>query len=79
VEDVEPTNNAAERALRQAVCWRKTRFGTDSESGSRFVERILTTVESCRRQARDLLAFLIEAVSAHRSGDAPPSLIPARA
>jgi transposase len=48
-EDVEPTNDAAERALRHPVCWRKTSFGTDSASGSRFVERRLTAVESCRR------------------------------
>jgi transposase len=79
VDGVEPTNNAAERALRQAVCWRKTSFGTDSAAGSRFVERILTAVESCRRQGRDLLDFLVEAVAAHRSGAKPPSLIPARA
>lgn len=79
VEGVEPTNNEAERSLRQAVCWRKTSFGTDSAAGSRFVERILTVVESCRRQGRDLLDFLVEAVSAHRSGGKPPSLIPAGA
>jgi transposase len=79
VEDVEPTNNDAERALRHAVCWRKTSFGTDSAAGSRFVERMLTTVESCRRQSRDLLGFLVAAVTAHRSGCKPPSLIPAGA
>jgi transposase len=78
-EGVEPTNNDAERALRHAVCWRKTSFGTDSATGSRFVERMLTTVESCRRQSRDLLGFLVEAVSAHRSGDKPPSLLLAEA
>ena len=75
-EGVEPTNNDAERALRHAVCWRKTSFGTDSAMGSRFVERILTTIESCRRQSRDLLDFLVEAVEAHRSGGKPPSFIP---
>jgi transposase len=78
-EGVEPTNNDAERALRHAVCWRKTSFGTDSADGSRFVERMLTTVESCRRQGRDLLAFLVQAVEAHRSGATPPSLISAEA
>lgn len=78
-EGVEPTNNAAERALRHAVCWRKTSFGTDSAAGSRFVERMLTAVESCRRQSRDLLDFLVEAVEAHRSGEKPPSLVPAGA
>jgi len=78
-EGVEPTNNAAERALRHAVCWRKTSFGTDSPAGSRFVERILTTIESCRRQSRDPLDFLVEAIQAHRSGGTPPSLVPAGA
>jgi transposase len=76
---VEPTNNAAERALRHAVCWRKTSFGTDSPTGSRLVERLLTTIESCRRQGRDLLDFLIQAVQAHRSGGKPPSLLPTEA
>lgn len=75
VEDVEPTNNAAERALRHAVCWRKTSFGTGSAAGARFVERMLTTIESCRRQSRDLLDFLVQAVEAHCSGGKPPSLI----
>lgn len=79
VEGVEPTNNEAERALRHAVCWRKTSFGVDSAKGSRFVERMLTTIESCRRQDRHLLDFLVQAVEAHRSGDTPPSLLPARA
>ena len=44
VAGVEPTNNLAERAIRPAVLWRKGSFGTDSEQGSRFVERILTVV-----------------------------------
>lgn len=41
-DDVEPTNNAAERGLRHAVLWRHTSFGTQSPAGSRFVERMLT-------------------------------------
>jgi len=42
VEGMPPTNNLAERCLRRAVIWRKKSFGTDSERGSRFVERILS-------------------------------------
>lgn len=76
VEGVEPTNNAAERALRHAVCWRKTSYGTDSATGSRFVERVLTVVASCRQQGRDVLAFLTDAIQAARAGTTPPSLIP---
>ena len=76
-EGVEPTNNAAERALRHAVCWRKTSYGVDSATGSRFVERVLTAVASCRQQGRDVLAFLTDAIQAARTGGAAPSLIPA--
>jgi transposase len=71
VDGVEPTNNAAERAVRHAVCWRKTSFGTDSERGSRFVERMLTVVASCRQQGRGVLDFLMKAVAGQK-----PSLLP---
>jgi transposase len=79
VAGVEPTNNAAERALRHAVCWRKSSCGTDSASGSRFVERILTVVASCRQQGRNVLAFLTDAIQAARAGTQLPSLIPVHA
>jgi transposase len=79
VEGVEPTNNAAERALRHAVCWRKTSYGTDSAGGSRFVERVLTVTATCRQQGRDVLAFLTDAIQAARVGSSPPSLIPSHA
>ena len=72
VEGVEPTNNAAERALRHAVCWRKMSFGTDSAGGSRFVERVLTVVATCRQQGRDVLAFL----TACCRGSTAPVLVP---
>jgi transposase len=78
-EGVEPTNNAAERALRHAVCWRKTSYGTDSAGGSRFVERVLTVVTTCRQQGRDVLAFLTDAIQAARAGTTHPSLIPVAA
>ena len=73
---VEPTNNAAERALRHAVCWRKTSHGTASAGGSRYVERMLTVVGSCRQQERGVLAFLTDCVRAERQGSARPSLLP---
>ena len=74
VEGVEPTNNAAERALRHAVIWRKLSFGTQSASGSRFVERMLTVIETCRRQRRNVFAWLTGAVRARLSGESMPSL-----
>jgi len=75
VEGVEPTNNAAEQALRQAVIWRKLSFGTQSAEGSRFVERLLTVVETCRRQERNVLSWMVEAVEARFAGKTAPSLL----
>jgi transposase len=65
VEGVEPTNNASERALRPAVIWRKLSFGTQSAQGSRFVETMLSVVETCRQQSRNVFAFVSSAVEAH--------------
>jgi transposase len=76
VPGVEPTNNVAERALRPAVLWRKGSFGSDSEAGSRFAERLLTVVASCRQQGRPLLDFLVAAADAALLGTAAPSLLP---
>ena len=77
VEGVEPTNNVSERALRPAVLWRKGSFGSDSEAGSRFAERLLTVVASCRQKGRPLLPFLVAAGEAALRGSRPPSLLPA--
>ncbi len=74
---MEPTNNVSERALRPAVLWRKGGVGSDSEHGSRFAERLLTVVASCRQRGRPLLAFLVAAGEAALRSSAPPSLLPA--
>jgi len=55
-DNIQPTNNTAERALRHAVIWRKLCFGTQSAKGSRFVERALTVIETCRLQKRNVFA-----------------------
>ena len=78
VEDVEPTNHSAERAIRPGVLWRKGSFGSDSEAGRRFAERLLTVVATCRQQGRPLLEFLIAAGEAALQGTAAPSLLSAR-
>lgn len=75
VEGVEPTNNAAERALRPAVLWRKGCFGADSANGNTFVARILTASATCRQQQRHLLTYLTAAVVAYRDGQPAPSLL----
>jgi transposase len=65
VEGMEPTNNASERALRHAVIWRKLSFGTQSARGSRFVETMLTVIETCRQQSKSAFAVITAAVEAH--------------
>ena len=76
-DGVEPTNNAAERALRPAVLWRKGCYGTQSEGGSRFVERMLTVSATCQQHERPLLPYLVEAVTAYWAGQPAPRLVPA--
>ena len=77
VAGVEPTNNAAERALRQPVLWRRKSFGTRTARGSRYVERVLTVVASCRLQGRNVLEYLTAACEAATRSERPPSLLPA--
>ena len=76
VEGVEPTNNAAERAIRPAVLWRRTSFGTQSAEGSEFVARMLTVVMSLRAQNRNVLEYMTQACRAARQNIAAPSLLP---
>jgi transposase len=73
---VEPTNNHIERLLRSLVLWRKNAFGCHSDEGCRFVERIMTVVQTLRLQKRPILEFLYQSVSAHRKGHLAPSLLP---
>jgi transposase len=75
IEGVEPTNNDAERALRHAVIWRKLSFGTQSDSGSRFVETMLTIVETCRQQSCNAFDYIIRAVEARTAGQLAPKLL----
>jgi transposase len=76
VEGVPPTNNDAERALRFAVLWRKGSFGTHSEAGSRFAERILTVRTTLRQQGRNVADYVTHSADASLHGLPPPSLLP---
>jgi hypothetical protein len=76
VRGVEPTNNVAERALRRAVLWRRKSFGTQSEVGSRFVERILTVVTTLRQQGRDVLDYLTAACASATHNEVSICLLP---
>jgi len=71
---VQPTNNHAERALRGAVIYRKLSLGTQSASGERRIERLLSAHTTCRLQRRSLHAYLIDTIGAHSRGDPVPLL-----
>lgn len=72
---VDPTNNAAERAIRPAVLWRKGSFGTDSSVGSRFAERVLTAVATVRLRGGNVLRYLTHATDQYRRFRTSPSLL----
>jgi transposase len=74
-DNVEPTNNHIERMLRPGVLWRKNAFGCHSEAGCRFVERILTVVQTLRLQKRPVLQFLFQSLLAHRQAKKAPRLL----
>lgn len=60
---VTPTNDAAERSLCHAVIWEHLSFGTRSDHASRFVERLLTVIETCRQQQRNAFVFLEQSLT----------------
>jgi len=74
---IDPTNNAAERAVRHAVLMRKIQGGTQSDRGSRWVERIQSVRETCRLQDRPVLDWLTRAATAAHHGRPAPTLQPA--
>jgi transposase len=76
-EGVEPTNNAAERAIRPGVLWHKGSFGTHSPEGSRFVEAMMTVVATLKQQHRNVLDYLTAACETALHGQAALSLLPA--
>jgi len=78
VEGVEPTNNTAERAIRPAVLWRRKSFGTQSERGSRFVERMLTVRATLRQQSRNVVGYIAEVCTCSLNRQPLPSLLPVK-
>lgn len=74
-ENIEPTNNAAEQGLRHGVIWRKLSYGSQSESGERFVERVMTVAGTLKRQARNSFDFFTNCFREFiRCGQSPPVL-----
>lgn len=58
------------------MIWRKLSFGTQSAAGSRFVETLLTTIETCSQQQRNVFEFVTQTVEAHFHNHNSPSLLP---
>ncbi len=73
IAGVPATNNTAERALRHAVMWRRTSYGTQTDHGNRAVERLLTIRETCRLQHRRMHTYLTDAITAHQHGQPVPA------
>lgn len=76
-EGVEPTNNHAELELRDFVLWRKSCYGTQSERGDRFAERVMTVVRTARKQGMAVLDFMVRSIRACIDGTPPPRLLAA--
>jgi transposase len=75
VNGVEPTNNAAERALRHGVLWRKMSHGPKSVVGSQYLGCIWSVVETCRQHGRGVWDFLTACMAAAEEGRILPSLL----
>lgn len=73
-DDVEPTNNHAEREIRAFVLWRKRCYGAQSERGHLFAERVMTVAHTARKQQKNVLGFLTACCRARADGGSPPSL-----
>jgi transposase len=76
IDGVSPTNNAAERALRQAVIFRKLSFGTESRSGSKTLAVVMSVIETCRRLGRHALGWITDAVTHKQQNRPTPTLLP---
>nr|WP_255216645.1 IS66 family transposase [Pseudenhygromyxa sp. WMMC2535] len=74
-EGVEPTNNHAERELRAFVLWRKRSFGSQSERGERFAERVMTVAHTARKLGKDVLDFIVGCVRAQLEATTAPRLL----
>ena len=74
-DGVEPTNNHGELELRDFVLWRKRSFGSQSERGERFAERVMTAVRTARKQGKNVLGFMVRSITAYIDGTTAPRLL----
>jgi len=74
---MEPTNNLAERDLRKLVIWRRKSYGTRSDRGKKFVERITTIAQTLKRQSKSILSFIQEVIVEFYNNGATPFIFEA--
>jgi transposase len=84
--DLPPTNNDAERILRQAVIARLTSFGTRTREGSNprvkpegkllFYTASMSMIETCRRRGVDPWTYICQLIIAARKGLPHPPMPP---
>ena len=74
-DEVEPTNNQAERDLRSVVLWRKISYGSKSKRGDRFAERVQSIVMTLKRQKKESLEYFVKAMAAWKLQAAAPSIL----
>jgi transposase len=67
-DDVAPTNNASERALRPVVVHRKVTGGFRTQWGAEGYARFVSVVQTAQKQGRDAFTGLLEILMPH--GDA---------
>jgi len=75
IENIEPTNNIAERQIREYVIKRKLSHGSRSERGTRFLEMIYSIVHTCKQKSIKTLEFIEECVYNNFSNKSPPLLL----
>jgi transposase len=74
---MEPTNNIAERDLRKLVVWRRKSYGTRSDRGKRFVERVTTVAQTLKRQSKNILSFIQEVIASFYTKTSTPFIFEA--
>jgi transposase len=73
-ENLEPTNNLAERCLRHGVIWRKLSYGSQSEEGERFVERVMSVAMTLKQRAQNSFDYFTNCFRAFIFGEHPPPI-----
>ena len=76
VDGVEPTNNEAERQLRELVIYRKICLFIQSETGRRFIETIFSVIATKKYNGVNPLDYIKSCIESFRLNRSAPRLIP---